>query len=152
MMKRNIDHLRLVSHSLNTKLVQHEGLETALRNEAARLEAFTGLRCTVTVTGEYHELTADMELLLFRIGQEALQNALKHAQAKSLCISLHYGETNITMRIADDGKGIDPNAANKTSLGMTSMRQRATMLGGTLNVRSSKDNGTEVCVEAPYQN
>ena len=150
-MQRNIKHLRLVSHSLNTRLVQHEGLEMCLRNETERLEAFTKLRCSLNATGKNRELTPDMDLLLFRIAQEALQNVLKHAEATTVVVSLHYGDLELTMHVADDGKGMVENADGKTSLGMNSMKQRAAMLGGTLTVRPVAPSGTDVCVSAPYQ-
>src|SRR5438105_4689746 len=94
-------------------------------------------------------LPHDVEKGLLRIAQEALGNALRHADASRVALSLASHDSRIALRVADDGRGFDPEEAEKRSrrLGLTSMRERAEALGGTLAIDSRAGDGTTVTVE-----
>jgi signal transduction histidine kinase len=103
------------------------------------------------------EMEGDLELEgdprrdqeVFRIAQEALQNALRHAQATRIVLKLRGEDGRLVLEVADDGVGFDPEAADLRSrrLGLTSMEERAQRLGGRLEVRSAKGAGTTVHLE-----
>ena len=88
---------------------------------------------------------------MFRIAQEALQNALRHAAAERIEVRLEDGGGRLVLTVADDGRGFDPSAPVLRSrrLGLTSMEERATELGGQLTVRSRPGEGTTVRLEVP---
>ncbi|MBR5965731.1 MAG: sensor histidine kinase [Treponema sp.] len=95
---------------------------------------------------------------IMRIIQEALNNAKTHAQAQETGVVIQKREGKIRIMIFDDGIGIDldsnsgslPYQKGQTHFGMTGMEMRAALLGGSLSVRSSKDTGTEICLELPW--
>ena len=150
MLKKSIKNLRLLSHSLNTGLIERKGLEDALRTEIERLKSFTMLKCDLVITGEYKDLSPETDLLLFRVAQESIQNVLKHAEATELTVHLEYGDSNIHLRILDNGSGVTAKQVESAGLGITSMHQRADMLKGNLSVKALNPRGTEVSLTAPY--
>jgi signal transduction histidine kinase len=85
---------------------------------------------------------------VLRIAQEALGNALRHAEAEHIRVGLQNGSGRLVLSVADDGRGFDPGAVRGKRLGLTSMHERATELGGTLEVTSS-GKGTTVRLEVP---
>jgi signal transduction histidine kinase len=95
-----------------------------------------------------------IEIALFRIAQEALNNAAKHAQTAQVQIELSQSDSELALRIADDGVGFDSTgmAANwKRRRGMQTMRERAEAIGGILDVRTGPGNGTQVTVRVPLR-
>jgi signal transduction histidine kinase len=88
---------------------------------------------------------------VFRIAQEALHNAVKHAAADRLGLRLEEGERQLVLTVRDDGVGFDPAATAHRSrrLGLTSMEERATSLGGALRIDSAPGKGTTIRLEVP---
>jgi signal transduction histidine kinase len=93
------------------------------------------------------DASRDGEIL--RIAQEALQNALRHADAEHIVVRLHSNDGRLVLEVADDGVGFEPGATGLQSrrLGLTSMKERAQRLGGTLELRSAPGAGTTVHLE-----
>lgn len=90
---------------------------------------------------------AETSAALYRIAQEALANATRHARASRVAVSLHCGLEACTLRVEDDGTGFDPSAAGTRGVGLTSMRERAEAFGGTVRVDARPD-GTGTRIEA----
>jgi signal transduction histidine kinase len=88
---------------------------------------------------------------VFRIAQEALHNALRHAGARAVRVRLEERPGEVVLSVADDGRGFDPDAPalRSRSLGLTSMEERAAALGGTLRIASARGAGTTVDLELP---
>ena len=90
---------------------------------------------------------------VFRIGSEALRNAVHHAAARQIEVELHYDERQVRLRVRDDGKGIDPEVLRKEGreghFGLHGMRERATLAGGKLTIWSGPDDGTEIELSIP---
>jgi len=101
---------------------------------------------------EYRRLAPRIEAEVFRIAQEALNNALKHSGAERIDVRLAVVDGKVTLLVADDGKGFDPSdaQARSTRLGITSMEERADALGAELRIESS-ETGTRVQLEAPLE-
>ena len=85
---------------------------------------------------------------LYRIAQEAVANAIKHGNAKAVLIQLAAENGNLTLRVRDDGTGI-PAKPKQTGMGLHTMRYRATMIGGSLDVRRARPRGTIVTCSFP---
>jgi signal transduction histidine kinase len=96
-------------------------------------------------------MTPALQRDLFRIAQEALNNALKHAASSSIVVRLAVDGERATLTVCDDGAGFDPAAPSVRSrrLGITSMRERAEEAGGTFSITSQPGEGTRVNVEVP---
>ena len=89
-------------------------------------------------------------LCLYRIVQEAVQNIVKHSQSQRASVRLVHGPGVLALTVMDFGRGFDCSRPSR-GLGMASMRQRAELLGGTLNVQTCKSGGTRIRVEIPYE-
>jgi two-component system sensor histidine kinase UhpB len=150
-----LDRLRTLSHELRPPQLDQLGLEDALRWLAERQSAATGLaiECAFPET-EHKRAPQLLESACFRIAQEALNNATKHAQAKAIRIALQADGRLLKLTIRDDGVGFDEEAARsrtlKTgSMGLIGMDERAQLAGGRLKVRSILGGGTTVSAIFP---
>jgi signal transduction histidine kinase len=120
------------------------GLESALDELAASTSRLAGISCSFVRPGLAHIHENTQAIHLFRIAQEALANAIKHGRAKTLVITLEAGEGACSLRISDDGIGFAPNGSKKTGMGLSIMRYRARMIGGTLEIQTNAPTGTIV--------
>jgi signal transduction histidine kinase len=108
-----------------------------------------GLPVALTVQGTPRPLAASIDLSLYRIVQEALTNTLKHAGAAHAEVVVCYGTHDITVEVADDGRGASPSAARSQGAGIIGMRERVTLFGGELQVGPRPQGGYAVRVCLP---
>jgi two-component system sensor histidine kinase UhpB len=94
------------------------------------------------------ELSPDVELVVYRVAQEGLTNALRHSGARSANVSLTADADFVTLAVTDDGKGL-PTPLPPGTAGIAGMRERALLVGGMLSVASSPEGGTEVRLTIP---
>ena len=123
---------RHMAYSLNGEYVSARGLGEVLEAEVGHIRASGAVNCTLEISGTYRTLPQTTELLLYRIAQEALHNAVKHAAASGIAVALAYAPRHFSMRITDDGVGFDAAArsSDDAGLGIGNMRQRAGVTGG----------------------
>jgi signal transduction histidine kinase len=142
--------LRSLIFELRPPQLEADGLVATIRKDLEVLGRAHGLKADLRVHGT-PELDSTVEVELYRIVQEALNNALRHAKADTVEVELDAREGVITIIVRDDGVGFDPSARaiRERRLGLTSMRERAERLGGTFRVESSPGAGTTVSVEVP---
>ncbi|MHC3468786.1 sensor histidine kinase [Streptomyces sp. 7R007] len=107
-----------------------------------------GLAADLTVTGAERPLPATLDRAVYRIVQEALTNAARHAGPAKVAVELDYGEADLTIRVADDGTA-DPASPPTPGVGLTGMRERVTALGGTLHAAPRAEGGFEVLARLP---
>ena len=106
------------------------------------------------MAGERKQLPPEIQNEIYRIGREALVNAFCHSGAKRVELELEYSESELHMRIRDNGCGIEPRVLEKGRpghWGLTGMRERATRIGGLLEILSSATAGTEVQLSLPLE-
>lgn len=144
------DELRAAIIELRPANLDEDGLLATLRTQAEVLNrAHTP---EVTFTGEgVRALPAAQEEALLRVAQEAVHNALRHAEAGRVHIGLARHDSRVVLRVADDGRGFDPAGVRRAGrhLGLVSMRDRAHGVGGTLTVESEPGKGTTIELEVP---
>jgi signal transduction histidine kinase len=142
------DSVKLVRgliRDLDRSPIGRAGLATALNTLASDLSKDGSIRFQVDVTEM--ELPAPIQLLAYQIGREAAQNAVKHAGPKNIWITLDVEGGDVILRIRDDGSGFDPSQGSPEGhYGLSIMRERAQLAGGTLNIASRTDVGSEVTV------
>jgi len=138
-----------VMADLRPALLDEYGLAAALEWYAKEYAQRTGIGVGVQAGEAGKTLRSEAAVALFRIAQEALNNAAKHSSAKRITLGLEEEGGELVLSITDDGKGFDPAAAPRGRWGMTTMRERAEAAGGRLSVDSSLGTGTTVRATVP---
>lgn len=136
---------------LQSPLLENADLPTALRRIAQDISAGGTLRVTVEVTGEVRSLPRGIEHHLLRAAQEAVNNAVKHAQPETIQIVLTYQTDRIGLRVRDDGCGFDPQAVSvgMRSFGLKGLHMRTKKMHGSLNILSQPGAGTSIEMVVP---
>jgi signal transduction histidine kinase len=142
--------MRALIFELRPGALAEEGLVAAVRKQAAALEARTGTTVRVEAPAERLELAPDVEEHLYRLVLEALNNALKHAEATVIEVDLHLEDGRLVVAVRDDGRGFDPKQDHPGHLGLHTMRDRAGAVGGRLDLTSGPGKGTTVVAQVPY--
>lgn len=142
MARQASDELRLMLHRLRSPLLSKGNLEEALRFLANLCEERTGIAVDVRVEGEPPSLSPKEEHALLRIAQEALTNAAKHAQARTIEVEFSSRAGATAIRVTDDGIGLPAELTN--GLGMETMRNRAAAIGAHLTIGPGESKGTRV--------
>lgn len=152
--ERALRDIHKLIFDLRPSLLDDLGLVAALRWYAeTRLEA-VGIKVYFEVDGEERRLAPEIETSIFRIVQEGIANIAKHARAENAAVRLEFGETSVMVEIEDDGRGFDPAAMegpDRTGggFGLLGMRERASLIGGSVELQSRPDLGTTVRVRVP---
>ncbi len=140
-----IEEVRRFSHALRPLYLEELGLVPALETLAREAEA------TFQLVGSPSRMKADKELALYRIAQESLTNARRHAKANHISLELRFAESNTILQICDDGIGFDlPPSFNELTrtghFGLMGMRERAQLIGSQIEITSSPSKGTAIIV------
>lgn len=159
--KRTLDGVRRACQDLRPSVLDDLGLPAALESLAHSVTK-RGLPCDFSVVGDESQAAPEVEVTLYRIAQEALSNARQHAHASVASLDIAYAPQGITLRIVDNGCGFDYErqiAAYGMSsrdvqelrpgLGLMGMRERASLIGATLDVSSTAGEGTTITLFAP---
>ncbi|WP_322798360.1 ATP-binding protein [Thermoflexus sp.] len=147
-----LEHLRRIAMELRPAILDDLGLVEALRWQAEEFQKQTGLPVTLQIQGRIERLSREIELALYRVGQEALTNIARHARATRVEIHLNCGGDHLELTISDDGIGFDPEAVRKSrprSLGLIGMAERLSLVGGILEIESAPGKGTRVRARVP---
>jgi two-component system, NarL family, sensor kinase len=139
--EQGIGELRRLGRSLNMDLWKERSLEDALEAEAARVGHVAGIRTVVRQHGDPPALPADDKTILFRVFQEILSNAVRHAKASLIEIDLHGGDA-IELTIRDNGRGFDPETTRGNG-GLVNIRRRCELIGFDARCVSSAGGGCE---------
>ncbi len=130
------------------------GLPDALRRETERIALECRLNWEFNSTGKLVELMPQLELALLRVGQEAVYNTVRHADANAITMALKWSARFVELVITDDGVGFDveeASGATDSAHGLHAMKERAQENGATLEIRSTPGTGTTVTMKVPYQ-
>ncbi len=144
-----LDRMRDISTRLRPRVLDEIGLKEAVRSLLDDYREKTGIDVSEALSFESAEIPDDVGVNLYRILQEALTNAAKHARTNRVQVSLGLSQGDVALSVKDWGVGLDARPARPGSLGFLSMRERAELLGGTFRVESQSGQGTEVRVTIP---
>ena len=141
-----------LSHRLHPSILDDLGLEEALRAECDRFVAIDALDVEFEADGVPANVSSETALCLFRIAQEALRNVSRHAGASRVRLSLTRENDELHLLVEDNGRGFDPRrASGKASLGLVSMRQRASLVAGRIEIKGTEGGGTTVSASVPLE-
>jgi two-component system, NarL family, sensor histidine kinase UhpB len=149
---RTMNDVRRYSHALRPGILDYLGLEAALEQLVSDSREPGGLNIKFEVSCIPKRPSNELELVLFRIAQEALNNIRKHSQATTARIHLDFSPEVIKLTVTDNGKGFNPekamhSALERGSLGLVGMRERAQLVGADLKIKSQLGKGTAICLE-----
>lgn len=143
-----LDGIRQRSRALHPVVLDDFGLEHALRSHVELVSRQSGLPIEVTTTGDFSGLPGEMATHLYRVLQESLTNVVRHAGASEVAVTAARDDSEVVLAIDDDGRGV-AEGVTSPGLGLTSMRERAALMGGTITIGVSALGGTRVCVRVP---
>jgi signal transduction histidine kinase len=146
--QQTLQETRLLIFELRPPILESQGLAVALRARLDAVEARGGLAIRLDLQ-EVRDLDPQLEMALYRIAQEALNNIAKHAQATELDLRLVQNTNSITLNIADNGAGFDPAAVPAGRVGLRGMAERVEQINGRLTIDSIPGQGTTINVEVP---
>jgi signal transduction histidine kinase len=142
--RQALKETRLLIFQLRPEALEDEGLVSALQHRLDMVETRSGVEAILNVS-DLPPRSDVVNAYLYRIALEALNNAMKHAQADEVKVTLSSDDDRITLEVADNGIGFDPvNARDAGGLGLANMRARADELGATLAVNSEPGGGTTI--------
>jgi len=146
-----LDGVQRMARGLRPSVLDDLGLEEALERLGLEVSRAHGFLVDLHATGpRLPRLPEALETALYRMAQEALNNAGKHASPKAVSILVHRTSTEVRLVIEDDGKGFDVSeTASETQLGLVGMRERAHLVGGSMAIESAPGNGTTICISVP---
>ena len=147
-----VDTLRTVIHGLRPPVLDDFGAVAALRQLVEEVRTRHGVSIRMRVSGNQVRLSAQCELTVYRVAQEALSNVVRHAQATNTRVDLNFGD-DVVLTVTDDGCGIpvssSSSATSGSRLGLIGMRERVNLVGGSLDVHSRMPHGTLVRATIP---
>jgi PAS domain S-box-containing protein len=145
-------HVRDIYRGLTPAQLYHEGITATLAELAHTIDSLPNVHCEFRHDAGLDIENRDVKLHLFRIAQEAVNNALKHAKAGHIAISLRSEGEQTVLRVEDNGVGLHmPSEQKGTSIGLDSMRYRAGAIGGTLSVDCGEEHGTIIECRFTYR-
>jgi signal transduction histidine kinase len=139
-----------ISRQLHPYIIEDLGLPDAIDSFCRSFSKNEGIAVNFECSGLDGEIDLETSLNLYRIIQESMRNTAKHARAGSISVRLREDEDALRLSVVDDGVGFDPDAVReKKRLGLVSIRERAALIGGDIEIVSSPGQGTSISVYAP---
>lgn len=149
LLQETLQEIHQLSRSLNGDLIQSIGLHTAIQKLIDRITKVTSIQTSLKIVGEESYLPGEMEIILYRIIQEALNNVVKHSNAYKACVCLHYEKEFIQISVTDDGIGFDKPQTSEFTAGLKNMAFRVRQLKGKWNIDSIPQKGCSLTFKIP---
>ncbi|HEX2467837.1 MAG TPA: sensor histidine kinase [Solirubrobacterales bacterium] len=143
-----MQELLALARQLRPAALDDLGLKAAMAGYIKELGDQGGMRASFEAHGDFSDLPQDVQLVVYRVAQEALSNALRHASAENVRVALLREDGEVELRVGDDGRGFSFEQAAR-GLGIAGMRERALLVGGDLRVESRPELGTRVSLRVP---
>ena len=148
MLDNTISDLRKVAHNLMPEALVKFGLQDAVKDFCGSIQSSSSMQVQYQQFGEYRKLSNTAEVFAYRIVQELVNNAVKHAAAKNILVQLTLATDKIGIAVEDDGKGFDKNeAVQSKGAGMENIKYRVQYFNGTIDTVTSPGNGTSITIE-----
>ncbi len=142
--------IQALSHRLHSSKLEYLGLASAARGFCKELSDRLGMEIGFHSESIPKDLPREISLCLFRVLQEALQNAIKHSGSRHFQVSFSGGSSGVELTVRDSGIGFDPEDATRgNGLGLTSIRERLKLVNGKLFIDSQSQRGTTILARVP---
>ena len=150
MVRSSLYEVRHIIYDLRPMALDDLGLLPTISRYIATIKEYHKIEIEFTPIGKNKRLTQEYEIAFFRLLQESIQNAVKHAEATLIKVRLEIGKKALIMVIQDNGKGFNPSLKREKSFGLIGMKERVEMLNGELTIDSGKGKGTKIYIQVPY--
>jgi two-component system sensor histidine kinase DegS len=152
MVRSALYEVRRIIYDLRPMALDDLGLIPTLKKYLKTIEEYHHTtKIQFSTIGKEARLPGKYEVALFRLIQESVQNALKHAEASTITVKLEMRREQIIVMIKDDGKGFDKNESKQESFGLIGMRERVELLSGELSIDTKIDKGTIIMINVPIR-
>lgn len=155
LISRSIQGLRDLSKTLNRGFINDIGLPSIIEHQLSFLQKTGIYKTDLRVYGDMYKNQSFVELVVFRVVQELINNIIKHAEAGCITIELDYQDAQLSIKVTDDGKGFHNEnevlPIKENGLGLRNMRDRIAMINGKFILNSTSGKGTEAIIEVPRQ-
>jgi signal transduction histidine kinase len=151
MAEETLRAVRDLATGLRPAVLDQLGLGPALQWQAREHTRLTGVPVTVQIYGELNELPEPHRTCVYRVVQEALTNSARHADARTVRLTVSRSLGSLRVAIEDDGRGLGPAPVKSTGLGLVGIEERVSELGGLLEIDSAPGQGTAIRIELPIQ-
>ena len=151
MVRSSLQEVRRIIYNLRPMALDDLGLVPTIRKYLADLEEYHKMTITLSEHGSVDRLASKYEVALFRLIQESVQNAIKHAVAERIHVNIRNERNQVSVSIRDDGVGFDLAKKKEKSFGIIGMRERVEMLDGSITINSKIGGGTTVYVKIPLK-
>ncbi|MFP7492382.1 histidine kinase [Terribacillus saccharophilus] len=149
MVRSSLYEVRRIIYDLRPMALDDLGLLPTIKKYLANIEEFNNIHIDFTALKAEKRLDSKYEVALFRLTQEAVQNAVKHAEPSTIKVRLEVMQDLVVISIIDDGKGFDVTLKKENSFGIIGMRERVEMLDGSITFHSEIGKGTRVLIKVP---
>ncbi|WP_369688240.1 sensor histidine kinase [Paraliobacillus sp. PM-2] len=149
LVRSSLYEVRRIIYDLRPMALDDLGLVPTIKKYVDNMADYNQMNIVFSSEGPSDRLPSKYEVALFRLIQEAVQNAVKHAEATTIHVKLEVKPMCVTTRIQDNGKGFDTDEKKKNSFGLIGMRERVEMLDGELSIQSKEEEGTKVQIRIP---
>jgi two-component system sensor histidine kinase UhpB len=146
--RASLEEVRQIAQRLRPEALDELGLRSALAALAERVSDRGGLQVVRHLDGGLPALSPEAELVIYRVAQESLTNALRHADASQAVLTLRRNPEGVTLGVTDDGRGLD---GTESGAGIQGMRERALLIGARLELRTRVEGGAEVRLDIPAE-
>jgi signal transduction histidine kinase len=149
--EKTLNSVRNLAMGLRPSMLDDLGLGAALQWQGRDFERRSGIPVNIQFNGNLENIEEEARTCVYRVVQESLTNCARHAQAKTISISVQGSDAQLSMAIQDDGIGFDPQTLSSRGLGLIGMEERVRELGGTIIFKSQPKKGTLVQIDMPLR-
>ncbi|WP_156288293.1 sensor histidine kinase [Oceanobacillus salinisoli] len=150
MVRSSLYEVRRIIYDLRPMALDDLGLVPTIKKYISTIADYNNIKVDFIMMGTEKRLNQKYEIAFFRLMQEALQNAIKHAEATLIQVKLEIGHNYLTLMIKDNGKGFETDVKKDKSFGLIGMKERVEILDGQLSIQSEIGKGTTVSIKVPY--
>jgi len=150
MIRTSLYEVRRIIYDLRPMALDDLGLLPTIKRYISTISDYNDINIEFDSIGKDERLKSQYEIASFRLLQESLQNAIKHANATLIQVKLEITNRNLAMSVKDNGDGFDPKERSESSFGIIGMKERVEMFNGELKIDSTKGKGTRIYINVPY--
>ncbi|MBC5637909.1 histidine kinase [Ornithinibacillus sp. BX22] len=151
MVRSSLYEVRRIIYDLRPMALDDLGLIPTIKKYITTTSEYNNINIEFTSIGEVKRINQKYEIAVFRLAQEAIQNAVKHAEATLISVKIEICTRNLNLIVTDNGKGFDPSIKRDKSFGLMGMKERVEMFDGVMDIISTIGKGTKIVIQVPME-